>query len=510
MSSSSKQTVRSTLSEPLCRPSRIPTAVGQKSITSPNSWSVQHSPQHASGKRTTSHHANGTSSQSSHQMTAATTTTPPRFEAYMMTGDIILNISKKVPRTSNIAKPGSKKHQSSGSSQQSPLIVSRNNGAFAPHAKYDSSPSSPSDDNSGKINENFCEEHAKSSSVSSSSNSSSANNSSSTFSNDAVDCPLIKNSKSRVMAEKHSSINVSESSSVSSNDMSFSVPTSPTSLNMPNSNLYCKTKDEAAFKMTSAPTSPDTENTTTQDFIKRNMNNMNVEVQKKRDTLGRVRTSRSEDPLRDGINNSVVPINIDEDFNSSLNTLLDTRNESDNSPSGGGAAGDRIVWTYNAPVVGGGGGGRVITSPLSQSSSDSPRCSESQLASPTSPSSNEATSNDIQNIQNLTNDQSVSEVSAVSNISSPDYQDEQFSARELCVISDPSDSDSTILASEKQYSDVEPGNKIVIQVAGMDANNRSKFCFYFNFHHNFVKFFYSFSKRFIFQSFLFLVIFKNL
>lgn len=231
--------------------------------------------------------------------------------------------------------------------------------------------------------------------------------------------------------------------------------------------------------MTSAPTSPDTENTTTQDFIKRNMNNMNVEVQKKRDTLGRVRTSRSEDPLRDGINNSVVPINIDEDFNSSLNTLLDTRNESDSPPSNGGGGGaaavDRIVWTYNAHVTGAGVGGRIITSPLSQSSSDSPRCSESQLASPTSPSSNEATSNDIQNIQNLTNDQSVSEVSAVSNISSPDYQDEQFSARELCVISDPSDSDSTILASEKQYSDLEPpGNKIVIQVAGMDVNGKGK------------------------------------
>lgn len=481
MSSSSKQTVRSTLSEPLCRPSRIPTAIGQKSVTSPSSWSVQHSPQHGSNKRTNastnmSNTSNGTSSQTSQAA-------PPRFEAYMMTGDIILNISKKVPRPTNVKQTSETSKKTSGSS--SPLIVSRN-GAFAPHARYDSSPSSPSDDNSGcvgemkVISETFCikEENVKSSSVSSS-NSSSANNSSSTFSNDAVDCPLIKTSKSRITVEKHSSINVSETSSVSSNEMSFSVPTSPTSLNMPNSNLYCKSSKEEAFKMTSAPTSPDTENTTTQDFIKRNMNNMNVEVQKKRDTLGRVRTSRSEDPLRDGINNSVVPINIDEDFNSSLNTLLDTRNESDSPPSNGGGGGaaavDRIVWTYNAPVTGAGVGGRIITSPLSQSSSDSPRCSESQLASPTSPSSNEATSNDIQNIQNLTNDQSVSEVSAVSNISSPDYQDEQFSARELCVISDPSDSDSTILASEKQYSDLEPpGNKIVIQVAGMDVNGKGK------------------------------------
>uniref|UniRef100_A0A336LHI1 CSON011430 protein n=1 Tax=Culicoides sonorensis TaxID=179676 RepID=A0A336LHI1_CULSO len=449
MSSNTKQTVRTTMSEPVCRPSRIPTAVGQKSLTSPNSWSLQNSPQHSVNTKRT----NGTHS-SNVNVSQLNQSSTPRFEAYMMTGDIILNISKKTPRSS-IKKPPSKIINITTSPKHS-----RGNGAFAPHAKYDSS---PSDDNSGsgetkKNIDTYCLKGpiSKSSSASSS-HSSSANNSSSTFSNDAVDCPLIKHRKTQAQ----SSNNVHETS-VSSNDISCSVKTSPTSLNMPNTNMYCKPNDEI-FKMNSAPTSPDSENTTTQDFIKRNIHNLNKDIQKKRDSLGRVRTSRSEDPLRDGINNSVVPINIDEDFNSSLNTLLDTRNESD-SPSGDG---DRIVWTYNAPIT---NSERIITSPLSHSSSESPQCSESQLISPSSPSSNEATSNDIHNIQNLTNDQSVSEVSAVSNISSPDYQDEQFSTRELCEISDPSDSDSTILASEKQFSENDPNNKIVIQISGEDTS----------------------------------------
>lgn len=53
------------------------------------------------------------------------------------------------------------------------------------------------------------------------------------------------------------------------------------------------------------------------------------------------------------------------------------------------------------------------------------------------------------------NDQSVSE--AISNISSPDYQDEHdlLSARELAAmaISDPSDSDSTLMVSDHQQQD---------------------------------------------------------
>lgn len=66
---------------------------------------------------------------------------------------------------------------------------------------------------------------------------------------------------------------------------------------------------------------------------------------------GYVRTSRSEDhlqPQKDSI--SAVDIDIDEDVTSSLNTLLDTRQDTNNSNSGQPTAADRIVWTYNAPV----------------------------------------------------------------------------------------------------------------------------------------------------------------
>lgn len=77
-------------------------------------------------------------------------------------------------------------------------------------------------------------------------------------------------------------------------------------------------------------------------------------------------------------------------------------------------------------------------------------------------------------------DQSVSE--AVSNISSPDYQDEHdlLSTRDLAAmaISDPSDSDSTILVSETTHRvhdrDRDRDHKIVIQVKGMQQQQQQQ------------------------------------
>lgn len=70
----------------------------------------------------------------------------------------------------------------------------------------------------------------------------------------------------------------------------------------------------------------------------------------------------------------------------------------------------------------------------------------------------------------LSGEQSISE--AISNISSPDYQDEHdlLSARDLSAamaISDPSDSDSTLIVDNLQH---EKDHKVVIQV---EANNKS-------------------------------------
>ncbi|XP_055630211.1 PH and SEC7 domain-containing protein isoform X2 [Toxorhynchites rutilus septentrionalis] len=247
-------------------------------------------------------------------------------------------------------------------------------------------------------------------------------------------------------------------------------------------------------------------------------------VMRKCDAAG-FRTSRSEDHLqqtqRDGGIGAVVPIDIDEDVNSSLNTLLDTRHDSEESQA---SDHDRIVWTYNAPISQANGGGidgeagnagtGIVTSPVlhSSSMSSSPQRSASDSpASPTSVSSsvmsssggskgaNDHTHNGYgnsgfdggrggsgtqSNLQSLYchnggglggggMDHSVSE--AVSNISSPDYQDEHdlLSTRDLAAmaISDPSDSDSTILVSETTHRvherDRDRDHKIVIQVKGV-------------------------------------------
>ena len=128
------------------------------------------------------------------------------------------------------------------------------------------------------------------------------------------------------------------------------------------------------------------------------------------------------------------------------------------------------MWTYNAPVAQTSG---AITSPISHSSSisSSPQRTgtDNSPASPTSVSSSVMSSNgskaqDLSTYGNgmgnmhslicpVNGEHSVSE--AVSNLSSPDYQDEHdlLSSRDMASIalSDPSDSDSTILVSETTH-----------------------------------------------------------
>lgn len=221
---------------------------------------------------------------------------------------------------------------------------------------------------------------------------------------------------------------------------------------------------------------------------------------------GFVRTSRSEDHLQFQKDSSMsaVDIDIDEDVTSSLNTLLDTRQDSDGSsnnvahPSSGvadatGTAGgnDRIVWTYNAPVVSSpsnsgsdnsccGGLSSVASRSGSSAASRSASCTSSEgispqrslsPASPTSVSSSVMSSNSssrkvpvlvagaapgpagdsMSYLQQPNGDLSQSE--AISNISSPDFQEEEtldiLSARDMMELSDPSDSDSTLLVSDR-------------------------------------------------------------
>jgi PH/SEC7 domain-containing protein len=183
-----------------------------------------------------------------------------------------------------------------------------------------------------------------------------------------------------------------------------------------------------------------------------------------------VRTSKSEDHLqfnKDSL--SAVSIDIDDDVTSSLNTLLDTRPDSELEDQ-------RIVWTYNAPLT---------DSSNSHTSSDnaSPHRSLSP-ASPTSVSSSVMSSNSSDSdkrpheprLNPIPASADLSQSEAVSNISSPDFQEEdsEIITRDLVMeVSDPSDSDSTLLVSETNkvrcnthngIKDIQGEHRIVIQV----------------------------------------------
>lgn len=221
------------------------------------------------------------------------------------------------------------------------------------------------------------------------------------------------------------------------------------------------------------------------------------------------RTSRSEDHLqlsqRDGSGLGMVPIDIDEDVNSSLNTLLDTRHDSDDSPNVSSGAQDRIVWTYNAPVKPGqlqhmySHSSSMSSSPQHSGTPVSPTSVSSSVMSSNSSSKSLGSANYVgqqvaaqqqqQNPHQLQSQQQnmagsrsggdrnamtdsgttcpdLSMSEAVSNISSPDYQDDNLllSSRDLAggmAVSDPSDSDSTLMVSDTRY---DGENKVVIHV----------------------------------------------
>lgn len=277
------------------------------------------------------------------------------------------------------------------------------------------------------------------------------------------------------------------------------------------------------------------------DNITTNIIDKNINIKNFGYSSNFVRTSRSEDHLQfqKDPSMSTVDIDIDDDVTSSLNTLLDTRPDSSQ-----GISSERIVWTYNAPVTSTSlqinertsychnGSSSQSTSSTSSIEETSPHNSLSP-ASPTSVSSSVMSSNsgsrrytlstnghaqtnqynDANNKQqyhhqqqqynnnnnnsnsttignNLINSHSTnngdcSQSEAISNMSSPDYNDEEtmdiLSSRDIMMVSDPSDSDSTILASEPPqrkikkktaYSPDGSGeHKIVIQVKGPDKEN---------------------------------------
>ncbi|KAL3276719.1 hypothetical protein HHI36_012088 [Cryptolaemus montrouzieri] len=199
-----------------------------------------------------------------------------------------------------------------------------------------------------------------------------------------------------------------------------------------------------------------------------------------------VRNSRSEDQLQGqnyDIDERSSNAEGNEDMTSSLNTLLDTASDNTNVSDDS----DRIVWTYNAPISENAKHSHQLSNGSNSSHSNSsptslsPPHSESP-ASPTSVSSSVMSSHSGSrklpySLNNLplhsVNDASMSE--AVSNISSPDYHDDDSMGIRDCImeISDPSDSDSTLLVSEpyQRHRSSDNDHRIVIQVKGPDKNS---------------------------------------
>lgn len=277
---------------------------------------------------------------------------------------------------------------------------------------------------------------------------------------------------------QHGEINSKGSSSQSNSTTSSSTSTSTTT---------SKTDEStSADNCLSLPTSPASLSTPVEtDVVFRRMQQSNPI--RKCDVSG-FRTSRSEDHLQHTQRDIIdVPIEVDEDVNSSLNTLLDTRDDSESTQSSSDR--ERIVWTYNAPVV-----TTTTTTATNNSHSFSSSISSSPQhtdtpASPTSVSSSIMSSNSgskdaqasIGTTQNLicpANCTDLSASEAVSNISSPDYQDDEnlISTKDMCGIgiSDLSDSDSTILVSDMA---TQPDRKmhcrdykVMIKVKGADTS----------------------------------------
>lgn len=147
-------------------------------------------------------------------------------------------------------------------------------------------------------------------------------------SSDVVDClPHHNLLNQQISITSSSSSTTARSDNLSTPDEtgSFSVPTSPISLSTPLLDVK-----ETAISVPTSPEQSSTQGESGEGVIRRQHNG----VIRKCDASG-FRTSKSEDHLqqvqREGGVGAVIPIDIDEDVNSSLNTLLDTRQDSEDS-----------------------------------------------------------------------------------------------------------------------------------------------------------------------------------
>ncbi|XP_046803844.1 PH and SEC7 domain-containing protein isoform X4 [Lucilia cuprina] len=293
-------------------------------------------------------------------------------------------------------------------------------------------------------------------------------------SQDNVDCARHqRSSASSTSSTTVGNTGAGAGNNTSQDETSFSVPTSPISLSTP---LIDK---ETA---NSVPTSPEPSNLAggsgvvcgadSSGVVRRH----NGQIVRKCDSAG-FRTSKSEDHLqqiqREGMG-AVIPIDIDEDVNSSLNTLLDTRQDSEDSQA---SDRDRIVWTYNAPLQ------PHQLAALQQQQQQQ----QQQQYSTNYGSNNSHNHSHSSSISSSPHHSAGSPASPTSVSSSVMSSSGSKGALGGMILSDPSDSDSTILVSDAavqrqqqqqqqrhhQQQQKSSEHKVVIQVRGADNATNS-------------------------------------
>ncbi|XP_031641187.1 uncharacterized protein LOC116352596 isoform X2 [Contarinia nasturtii] len=363
----SRSSHRVTSSEPnQSRPSRIPTII--RSPIHSSSKSCPQSPHDQKSNKTSQQiqRSNGGSSSifGSHESSVKKKC---GFEAYMMTGDLILNLSRN-QQSADILTTQFKKIDSLRDSSKR---MNRPSNGIAPHAKGESSPSPSYSENSDlvssikKIDVASPKIGSKPFKKQSNSNESDVYVIKNEFDSgtrpevvncsDNVDCSSIHTKYDSVQPNnvfKMEQLPKWSKNSIQHDEMNSKSSSSQTnSTSSTSSSSTTKTDDStSAENCLSLPTSPASLSTPIEtDVVFRRMQQSNPI--RKCDVSG-FRTSRSEDHLQHtqrDIIDSIVPIDVDEDVNSSLNTLLDTRDESESTQSSSDR--ERIVWTYNAPIV---------------------------------------------------------------------------------------------------------------------------------------------------------------
>ncbi|XP_046803843.1 PH and SEC7 domain-containing protein isoform X3 [Lucilia cuprina] len=296
-------------------------------------------------------------------------------------------------------------------------------------------------------------------------------------SQDNVDCARHqRSSASSTSSTTVGNTGAGAGNNTSQDETSFSVPTSPISLSTP---LIDK---ETA---NSVPTSPEPSNLAggsgvvcgadSSGVVRRH----NGQIVRKCDSAG-FRTSKSEDHLqqiqREGMG-AVIPIDIDEDVNSSLNTLLDTRQDSEDSQA---SDRDRIVWTYNAPLQ-----PHQLAALQQQQQQQQQQQYSTNYGS--NNSHNHSHSSSISSSPHHSAGSPASPTSVSSSVMSSSGSKGALGIGGGMILSDPSDSDSTILVSDAavqrqqqqqqqrhhQQQQKSSEHKVVIQVRGADNATNS-------------------------------------